>query len=44
MGDVWQQSQPIIDYISQATKPDAQTQAANAPEISAELEQLDNGS
>ena len=29
MGDVWQQSQPIIDYISQATKPDAQTQAAN---------------
>ena len=29
MGDVWQQSQPIIDYISQATKPDEQTQAAN---------------
>ena len=29
MSDIWQQSQPIIDYISQATKPDAQTQAAN---------------
>lgn len=29
MSDIWQQSQPIIDYISQVTKPDAQTQAAN---------------
>lgn len=29
MGDVWQQSQPILDYISGITKPDAQTQAAN---------------
>ncbi len=29
MGDVWQQSQPILDYINGITKPDAQTQAAN---------------
>lgn len=29
MGDVWQQSQTILDYINGITKPDAQTQAAN---------------
>ncbi len=29
MGAVWQQSQPILDYITQVTKPDAATQAAN---------------
>lgn len=29
MNAVWQQSQPILDYISGITKPDAQTQAAN---------------
>lgn len=28
-GTLWQQSQPIVDYISQAAQPDAMTQAAN---------------
>lgn len=29
MNAVWQQSQPILDYINGITQPDAQTQAAN---------------